>query len=150
VLAVLLLASPGEAQQPAAQLPAWLPGCWRQVDAGQIVDEVWLGPGGGSLLGMSRTVEGDSVTGYEFMLIRPGASGLVLEATPAGQPPAAFLASAATDTSITFENLTHDFPQVIRYARKGVDSLLAMISGTVRDRQRTIHFSYRRVSCPAS
>jgi hypothetical protein len=147
-MVALLLASSLEAQQPAVALPTWLSGCWRQVDAGQIVDEVWLAPAGGSLLGVSRSVEGDSIRGYELMLIRPGTNGLLLEASPARQPPAAFLASAVTDSSLTFENLTHDFPQVIRYARRGGDSLLAMISGTVRDRQRTINFAYGRVSCP--
>jgi hypothetical protein len=123
-------------------------GCWRQSDVGQVVDEVWLNPGGGTLLGVSRSVDGDSLRGYELMLIRPGANGLVFEASPAGQPPAAFLASTLTDSSITFENLTHDYPQLIRYTRRGADSLLAMITGTVRDKQRTINYAYRRTPCP--
>ena len=84
------------------------------------------------------------------MLIRHGPNGLVFEANPSGQPPAAVLASVATESSITFANLTHDLPQLIRYTRRDRDSLLAMISGTVRDRQRTIDFAYGRTACPSS
>jgi hypothetical protein len=123
-------------------------GCWRQSQAGQIVDEVWLGPGGGSLLGVSRSLEGDTLRTWETMLIRGGANGLVFEALPSGQPAAAFLASSVTDTSIAFENLTHDYPQVISYTRLGRDSMLAMVTGTVHDRQRTINYAYARAACP--
>jgi hypothetical protein len=125
-------------------------GCWRQAQAGQVIDEVWLGPGGGTLLGVSRSIEADTVQSWESMLIRTSSNGLVFEAAPSGQPPAAFLASSVTDTSVTFENLTHDYPQVIRYARHGADSLLAMITGTVHERQRTINYSYARAACPGS
>lgn len=97
---------------------------------------------------MGRSLERDSLHSWELMLVRNGPNGLVFEATPSGQPPAAFLASAVSDSSVDFENLTHDFPQLVRYARRGQDSMLAMISGVVRDRQRTINFAYARVSCP--
>ena len=43
------------------RLPGWMAGCWRQSGLGQIVDEVWLNPGGGALLGVSRSVDGDSL-----------------------------------------------------------------------------------------
>jgi hypothetical protein len=145
---LVLSTAPLAAQQGSASaLPGWMAGCWRQSAVGQTVDEVWLNPGGGSLLGVSRSLDGDSLRSYELMLIRPGSNGLVFEASPSGQPAAAFLAAAATDSSITFQNLTHDYPQVIRYTRRG-DSLLAMITGTVRDRQRTINYAYGRAACP--
>jgi hypothetical protein len=102
------------------------------------------------MLGMSRTVEGDSTRSWEHLVIRPGAAGLVYEASPSGQPSAAFLASLVSDTSAVFENLTHDFPQQIRYARRGMDSLLAMVSGSVRERVRSIEFHYVRITCPGS
>lgn len=151
IFALAFLAPPVAAQQPGSPaLPGWMSGCWRQVQAGVQVDEVWLAPAGGVLLGMSRSVEADSLRSQETMMVRVGPNGLVFEAAPSGQPPGMFLASAVTDTSVIFENLTHDFPQMIRYAKRGADSLLAMISGTVRDRQRTINYSYGRVSCPGS
>ncbi len=151
VVLLALLALPGAlpAQQAGSpSLPGWMAGCWRQVQAGRVIEEVWLPPAGGALVGVSRTVEGDSLRSWELMVVRAGPNGLVFEATPSGQPPAAFLASAVSDTMVAFENLTHDFPQVVRYARYGEDSLLATISGVVRDRQRTINFTYARARCP--
>jgi Domain of unknown function (DUF6265) len=117
------------------------------VDAGEVIEEMWLAPAGGTLIGVSRTIEADSTRNWEQMVIRPGAAGLVYEASPSGQASAAFLATHVSDTAAVFENLTHDFPQQIRYARKG-DSLLAVVSGTVRERTRTIEFHYARVACP--
>jgi hypothetical protein len=118
------------------------------VEAGEVVEEMWLGPAGGTLVGVSRTLEADTTRSWEHMVIRPGAAGLVYEASPSSQAPAAFLATLVSDTAVVFENLTHDFPQQIRYARHGGDSLLAVVSGAVRERLRTIEFHYSRVDCP--
>jgi hypothetical protein len=119
------------------------------VEAGQITDEIWLSRAGGALVGMSRTVENDTLRTWELMLIREGPNGLAFEVTPSGQSMAVFLASTVTDTAIAFENLTRDYPQVIRYAKHGADSLTAVISGKIHDRQRAIEFHYARVACPA-
>jgi uncharacterized protein DUF6265 len=140
-----VLASPVAGQQAA---PTWLTGCWRQAEAGQIAEEVWLGPSGGTLLGMSRTVENDSLLSWELMVIREGVNGLSYEANPSGQSSAVFLANIVSDSTIAFENLTHDYPQTIRYTRRGGDSLIAVISGTIHDRQRAIEFHYARAPCP--
>lgn len=151
LLALLSFAGTLSAQQTTpASLPGWMAGCWRQVQADRVIDEVWLAPAGGALVGVSRTVDGDSLRTWELMVVRAGPNGLVFEATPSGQPPGAFLASAVSDTAVAFENLTHDFPQLVRYTRRGADSLLATISGVVRDRQRTINFAYARSACPGS
>lgn len=147
LLAASLPGAPLTGQEAAAALPAWLQGCWRLTGPDQVIEEIWLTPLGGAMIGLSRTVSRDTLRGHELMLIRAGANGLVLEAAPAGQPAAAFLAAARGDSAITFENLTHDFPQLIRYARRGADSLLAVVSGTVRDRQRVISYEYARVAC---
>ncbi len=147
LVAALLLAAPLAAQEAAPTLPQWLTGCWRMTDPDRVIDEVWLPQAGGALLGVSRAHAGDSLLSYEVMVIRPGVSGLVYEANPSGQLPATFLVGVQSDSGITFENLTHDFPQLIRYARRGADSLLAVVSGTVRDRQRVISYEYARVAC---
>lgn len=120
------------------------------MEAGQITDEVWLSRAGGALVGMSRTVENDTLRTWEIMVIREGPNGLAFEVTPSGQAMAVFLSSTITDSAIAFENLTRDYPQVIRYARHGADSLTAVVSGTIHDRQRAIEFHYARVACPAS
>lgn len=148
LLAASLPGAPLTGQDAAAALPAWLQGCWRLTGPDQVIEEIWLTPLGGAMIGLSRTVSRDTLRGHELMLIRAGANGLVLEAAPAGQPAAAFLAAARGDSAITFENLTHDFPQLISYTRVSAESLVAVISGTVRDRQRTITYGYARAACP--
>ncbi len=102
------------------------------------------------MLGVSRTIAHDSLTSWELTVIRSGTNGLVYEASPSGQPPAAFLGVEASDSALTFENLTHDFPQLIRYRRAGADSLIAEISGPVQSRRRSISFPYTRVACPGN
>lgn len=147
VAALLLGAAPLPAQQVTTL--AWMAGCWRQLEAGVSVEEVWLAPAGGTMIGISRTIEGDSTRSTEHMTIRVSPrGGLLYEAAPSGQEPGAFLATAAGDSAVVFENLTHDYPQQVRYTRVGGDSLLAILSGTVRDRLRTITFRYSRVACP--
>lgn len=149
VAALFLLGGPLAAQQVTTL--GWMAGCWRQLDAGVVVEEVWLGPQGGTMVGVSRTVFGDTTRSTEHMVIRAGMSGgLVYEASPSGQPPAAFLSTTVADSLVIFENLTHDFPQQIRYSRAGRDSLVAVVSGTVRDKLRSIAFRYARASCPGS
>jgi hypothetical protein len=148
LLAATLFGAPLAGQEGSAALPGWLQGCWRLTSPDQVIEEVWLTPLGGAMVGLSRTVSRDTLRGHELMLIRTGANGLVLEANPAGQPSAVFLAAARNDSAITFENLTHDFPQLIGYTRVTPDSLVAVISGTVRDRQRTITYGYARAACP--
>ncbi len=146
--ALLLLAQPVGAQQTLSPLPAWMAGCWREASAGLVIDEVWLRPVGDALTGMSRTIRDDTLRTWEQMVIRRVPDGLVLEATPSGQSPATFAATESSDTLLVFVNPDHDFPQTIRYLRRGRDSLLAVVSGTIRDRQRAIEFNYARVACP--
>jgi hypothetical protein len=147
LLALVSLVPAGLAGQQSA-LPGWLVGCWRLAEPDRVIEEVWLPPAGGALLGVSRTIAQDSLTSWELMVIRAGGNGLVYEASPSGQPPAAFLGAEASDSTLTFENLTHDFPQIIRYRRGNADSLIAEISGTVQTRRRAIVFPYTRAACP--
>lgn len=143
-----LLAMPLWGQQPAATLPGWLAGCWRQANAALVIEEIWLPPAGGALMGIGRTIRQDSLVMWEHLVIRRTGGGLLLEASPSNQPSAAFPATEASDSVVAFENSSHDFPQVIRYERRGSDSLYAVVSGTVRDRQRSIEYQYARVACP--
>jgi len=102
----------------------------------------------GTMLGMSRTVRGGDLAGYELLLLHEEESGWVYEAHPSGQPTAGFRSSAITDTSIVFSNPDHDFPQTIAYIRIGSDSLLARIAGEQGGQPREVQFPYRRVPCP--
>jgi len=131
----------------AVQRLAWLQGCWELVSPERTVEEVWLPPRGDSMLGLSRTVRGDSLSEYEFLVVRERGDHVTYEAHPSGQPATVFLSSSVSETAVVFENPEHDFPQRIGYQRSGTDSLLAWIEGTRDGRVRRIQFAYRRTRC---
>jgi hypothetical protein len=99
------------------------------------------------MLGVGRTIRGDSLIEYEFVVVRQQPARLTYEAHPSGQAGAIFTAQAVTDSMVVFENLAHDFPQRVGDRRLGGDSLIAWIEGTRDSRARRIDFPYARVRC---
>ena len=122
----------------------WLAGHWCSSENGQQVDEVWLPEAGGALLGMSRTVQGDSTRSFEFMRISLDATGASFHVQPNGAPVTVFAESERGKQRIRFDNPAHDFPNRIEYWREG-ELLKAYISGPGRDgKEMKIPFEYRR------
>jgi hypothetical protein len=125
----------------------WLQGCWRSTRGEATIEEQWMAPRGGTMLGMGRTVRGGKTTEYELVLIKEQNGRLAYEAHPSGQPSATFLSSAVSEASIVFENPEHDFPQRVGYQRMGADSLQAWIEGQFNGKSRRVDFSYQRARC---
>ena len=136
--------------KPSPITPLWLAGCWEITTGELVIEEHWMAIRGGTLVGMSRTVRGGQLTGYELLLLHQDESGWVYEAHPSGQPVASFKSSAITDTSMVFSNPDHDFPQTITYLRISPDSLIARIAGERSGRFRQVEFPFRRVLCPGT
>jgi hypothetical protein len=124
----------------------FLTGCWSLEIKGRKVEEHWLAPEGGSLMGVSRTIANGKTAEFEFLQIRDLPEGLTYIAKPSNQPEARFVASSKTADEVVFENPKHDFPQRIRYRSSG-DSLHARIEGTLNGKQRAIDFPYKRTAC---
>jgi len=103
---------------------------------------------GRTMLGMARTVRGDSTIEFEHLQILERGGRAVFHAEPSGQAAADFEARAVTDSTVTFENPEHDFPQRVIYRRRGRDSLIARIEGTRNGRVRGVDFPYARAACP--
>jgi hypothetical protein len=116
--------------------------------ADRTVEEHWMAPRGNTMLGMGRTVRGDSLVDHELVILRSEGAMLAYEAHPAGQSSATFLATIIENGKAVFENPTHDFPQRVGYQLRGTDSLVAWVEGTRQGRVRRIEFPYRRTSCP--
>ena len=144
----LLLLVTGFPAAPSPELPAWITGCWELRKGSTVVEEQWLSPRGGIMLGVSRSVRDGRLGDYEFMLIRSDSGGLVYEAHPSGQPSASFRAgSSAPGSEVVFENPAHDFPQRIGYRRESSDRLLAWIDAADHGVARRVEFRYQRASC---
>ncbi len=140
-----------EAQHKASPVQhlSWIAGCWRQTTGNRVVDEQWMAPRGGMMIGMSRTVRDDTVlVEYEQLRMTDRGTSVVYHAEPSGQTPTDFVAAGVGDTIVTFSNPQHDFPQRIIYRRRGADSLIARIEGTRGGVMRGVDFPYARVACP--
>jgi hypothetical protein len=142
--ACLGLASP---QVRAIDRVRWMTGCWRAVSAQRTVYEEWSTVQGRTMLGTARTVRGDSLIEYEFVVLRENGERLAYEAHPSGQAGTTFQSVSITDSSVTFENLANDFPQRVGYIRRGTDSVVAWISGPRGGAIRRIDYPYSRTRC---
>jgi hypothetical protein len=136
-----------KAQAPHAPLPGWMAGCWERRNGARLVEEHWLAPRGGMMLGIGRTTRDDTLVEYEHTRIFARGDTLVFAATPSGQPPAEFRALRPAGDEVRFENLAHDFPQRVIYRRLGADSLFARVEGMRGGQVRGFDFPYGRVSC---
>jgi len=151
-LAVLALLVCADAQAASGKIGklGWLAGCWQRVSGHRSVEEQWMAPRAGLMLGIGRTTNaaGDTLIEFEQTKIQQRGNDLVFTASPSGQATDSFTATAVSDSSVTFENKAHDFPQRVGYTLKADGSLAAWIEGTQGGRPRHIDFPYTRVACP--
>lgn len=133
-------------QSPGADVDrlSWLSGCWTQPRTNGLVEEQWMAPRGGSMLGMSRTVIGDKTVEFEFIRIAVVNGVLSYVAKPSGQAEATFPMKSIEDGVVAFEDLAHDFPQRIIYRRTPDGTVTARVEGTVKGEVRGRDFPYRR------
>jgi hypothetical protein len=141
-------AAAGAQDAPTVAQVGWMAGCWEQAAGPRVIEEQWMRPRAGLMLGVSRTVVGDSLREYEQVALFQRGGHLIYAARPARQAPAEFTSIAVSDSAVTFENPTHDFPQRIIYRRRGADSLIARVEGMGGGELRGRDFAYRRVPCP--
>lgn len=125
----------------------WLAGCWEARSTRRLVEEQWMAPRGGLMLGMSRTVRGDTLVEYEVVRMEERGDSLFYVANPVRQSQAQFLATSSTESSVVFENPHHDFPKKISYFRTGPDSVVARVEGELSGKNRVLEFRYARMPC---
>ncbi|MES2992464.1 MAG: DUF6265 family protein [Pseudomonadota bacterium] len=148
--AILLAGATAHAAPGDLQKMSWLAGCWQSQDAEPGSVEHWTPIGGATMLGLSRTVRQGQTVAFEFMQLRELPDGrLAFIAQPSGRSPTTFPALRVSDTEVTFENTSHDFPQRVIYARDGHARLRARIEGQRNGTLRAIDFPMLRVGCDA-
>jgi hypothetical protein len=145
--ASMLQASPQSAT-PRIDRVAWLQGCWISESPQRTIEENWMAPRGGSMIGVARTTRDGTLVEYKLVVLREQKGQLEYEAHPSGQATTVFLSTVLDDSRVVFENPQHDFPQRIGYERKGPEAVLAWIEGNTGGKPRRIEFSYRRTRCP--
>ena len=89
VLMILAVVAASLAQKPAQKNASledvsWLSGCWEGRQGQAIVEEIWSKLGGGSMLGLGRTVKDHRTVSFEFMQFREENCSLVFLPQPQG------------------------------------------------------------------
>lgn len=137
---------------PAASIEsaAWLAGCWEVAspDGTNAVDEQWMAPRAGLMVGMTRSVRGGEVRGWELLTIRVENERLVYHAVPSGQSATDFHARSVREARLEFVNPGHDFPQKIVYTRVDPDRVDAAVFAEADGDEPAFSLPYRRVACP--
>ena len=146
-LTVVAMSLAAEAQTEIDKV-AWLAGCWKSDNAEPGSGEHWMPLAGGTMFGMSRTVRQGKTVEFEFVELRYLPDGkLAYVAHPSGQQTTAFPLLRISETEVVFENLEHDFPQRVAYAKDGESKLRARIEGMRNGALRVIEFPLTRISC---
>jgi len=140
----MLAAGAREAPSEGITSLAWLAGHWRSESDGSIVEELWLPPRGGILLGLNRTVAGDGRrTGFEYLRIQRNGEDLEYVASPGGRSPTSFRLVEQTSDRVLFTNPEHDFPKRIEYRLEGEYTLLVRATD---DEGRGPSWTWRRIA----
>jgi hypothetical protein len=109
----------------------WMAGRFVCVLEREVVEESWTAPGGGTMLGVNRTIREGRTEAFEFLRIEARDEGIVYVAHPGLRNPGTEFrlrdAESARDGVATFENPDNDFPKVLIYERteSGVDVRIA-------------------------
>jgi Domain of unknown function (DUF6265) len=148
LLIISAAAAIAQTAKPTINDLAWLAGCWEGNLKGSALNEQWMKPAGGVMLGMGRTVAGGKVREYEFLQIREEADGAInYVARPSGQPEASFKLKQLQHNEVIFENAEHDFPQRVIYRLQSDGSLFARIEGTSNGKARGFDYPLKRAQC---
>ena len=140
-LAACLLSA--ENAPPKLDQLKWLAGPWTATSArGALIEEHWIAPAGGLMLGLGRVSNGSKLFSFEFLRIVERPDGVVYIAQPQGRPPTEFKLTSSTATEMAFENPQHDHPKKIVYRLKDDGQLQIELSGA----ERAQSFTLRRVT----
>jgi hypothetical protein len=117
LLTLLFALTTAAEEKPGLEKLQWIAGNWTGAIGRATVEETWLTPGGGAMLGVSRTVAGPRMVAFEFLRIVQKDAEIYYIAQPQGRPPTEFKLTSATATRAIFENPKHDHPKMITTKR---------------------------------
>jgi hypothetical protein len=146
---VLGLASAGSAdaqERLTLEDVSHLSGCWGGRTGAIELREHWSEAVGGAMLGTTRFLRNGSVVDWEFGRIAEDAEGVTLWPHPRGVASEHGFRLVRAGAEAVFENLEHDFPVRIIYARESANALHVRIEGADGQGQG---WWVERVECPA-
>jgi len=146
LLGGLALGGTVAAQTSSVDDLGWLAGCWSESSERGTVEECWMAPRGGMMIGVNRTTRTGGQTSFEVLRIADSEKGLAYHASPGGQmPPTLFPLVESSQGRVVFANPEHDFPQRILYWLDG-ETLHARIEGDVDGETRSMEWTWTRAN----
>jgi hypothetical protein len=132
--------------KPSISTLSWITGDWQTAPGGRAqIEEHWTAPGGGSMLGMSRTIAGEKTVEFEYLRIEQRTDGVFYVAHPQARCPGTdFKLTKSSASEAVFENPQHDFPKRVIYRRTADDSLTATIDGG--EGTKAMSFVFKKMS----
>lgn len=120
---------------------SWMAGHWSNDQENLSMEEAWLAPRGGTMLGVNRAAGKDETYSTEYLSIFEEDGEIWYQASPSGQATTRFRLTSANGQRAVFENPEHDFPQRIEYTRDG-DQLRAVIRGELDGKDAEVEFRW--------
>lgn len=138
---VVFVSSVAKGAAPGIEDLRWMVGHWAGAAGGVEMEELWIEPKGGVMLGLHRDVTPAKPAFFEFLRIEDREGEVVFVASPLGSGETEFRLMDVGQQHVAFENLEHDFPQRIIYRREG-EGLTARIEGVVEGKLESTEWSW--------
>ncbi|MCZ6703881.1 MAG: DUF6265 family protein [Ignavibacteria bacterium] len=126
----------------------WLIGTWENKTSRGSIFETWNRVNDNELSGKSYILKDKDTIVFETIRLLQENDILFYIPVVNNQNdglPVRFTSKTISDTKLVFENLKHDFPQLISYSKINTDSLVAEISGIKNGQERKQTFPMKRV-----
>lgn len=125
---------------PTIKNAEWLVGTWENKTSQGSIYETWKKVSEKELLGKSYMLKGKDTVLFETVTMKQEKDNLyyipVVNDQNGGKP-VSFALKSISDEEMVFENLKHDFPQVISYKKTSPTSLIAEISDAKKSHKET-------------
>ncbi|HTN44834.1 MAG TPA: DUF6265 family protein [Flavipsychrobacter sp.] len=126
----------------------WLIGTWENKTRKGSLYETWSKVNDNEFSGRSYSIKDKDTIFFETIQLVQEQDGLYYIPAVKNQNeglPVRFAPKVISEAQLVFENLQHDFPQIITYTKITSDSLVAEISGTKNGQERRQVFPMKRI-----
>ena len=126
----------------------WLLGNWESKSVEGNLTESWKKANDSTFQATSYFIKEKDTLHFETIILKQKGEKVTYYATVQGQnedKPIAFKLKTASEKELLFENLQHDYPQIINYTPITADSLVVKISGMQQGKPSSEQFSMTRI-----
>ena len=122
---------------------SWIAGDWESKTVHETIEEHWTLPVDDSMIGMSRTVQGQTTRAFEFIRLIQRDGEIYYVASPNARKVAEFKLIELDAQHAVFQGGDEHVQRVI-YRRNGPDGLSARIEGTADGKPFAEDYNYTR------